>query len=107
MIRVFRRNADRDVEDSKQSANNVKYWMDEAIKAFSSSELYSPLNPYGYMTEGQTIQQGIEALAVCLDDSKYLFCDKEPWTEYVNRFNKTILYTINKCSYYYHVKSAN
>lgn len=91
MIRVFRRNADRDVEDSKQSANNVKYWMDEAIKAFSSSELYSPLNPYGYMTEGQTIQQGIEALAICLDDSKYLFCDKEPWTEYVNRFNKTIL----------------
>ena len=90
MIRVFRRNADRDVEDSKQSANNVKYWIDEAIKAFSSSELYSPLNPYGYMTEGQTIQQGIEALAICLDDSKYLFCDKEPWTEYVNRFNKTI-----------------
>lgn len=91
MIRVFRRNADRNVEDSKQLANNVKYWMDEAIKAFSSSELYSPLNPYGYMTEGQTIQQGIEALAVCLDDSKYLFCDKEPWTEYVNRFNRTIL----------------
>ena len=91
MIRVFRRNADKNVEDSKRSANKVKCWMDEAIKAFSSSELYSPLNPYGYMTEGQTIQQGIEALAICLDDSKYLFCDKEPWTEYVNRFNKTIL----------------
>lgn len=91
MIRVFRRNADKNVEDSKQSANSVKCWMDEAIKAFSSSELYSPLNPYGYMTEGQTIQQGIEALAICLDDPKYLFCDKEPWTEYVNRFNKTIL----------------
>lgn len=91
MIRVFRRNADKSVEDSKRSANKVKCWMDEAIKAFSSSELYSPLNPYGYMTEGQTIQQGIEALAICLDDSKYLFCDKEPWTEYVNRFNKTIL----------------
>jgi hypothetical protein len=43
------------------------------------------------MTEGQTIQQGIEALAICLDDPEYLFCDKEPWTEYVNRFNKTIL----------------
>ena len=91
MIRVFRRNADKNVEDSKRLANKVKCWMDEAIKAFSSSELYSPLNPYGYMTEGQTIQQGIEALAICLDDSKYLFCDKEPWTEYVNRFNKTIL----------------
>lgn len=91
IIRVFRRNANKNVVDFNQSANNVKYWMDEAIKAFSSSELYSPLNPYGYMTEGQTIQQGIEALAICLEDSQYQFCDKEPWTEYVNRFNKTIL----------------
>lgn len=91
IIRVFRNREKDSAELSLQSALNVKSWMDKAIKAFFSSEFYSPLNPYGYMTEGQTIQQGIEAIAVCLGDSNYDFCEKEPWTEYINRLNTIIL----------------
>lgn len=91
IIRVFKRHANNSSGDLQQSTNSVKYWMDEAIKAFSASEFYSPLNPFGYMTEGQTIQQGIESLGICFDDSTLKFCDKEPWTEYVHRFNIIIM----------------